>query len=329
MVKILGVSGGSPNGTNDSMTKEALMGAQEAGAEIEFIHLLELDIKPCIGCVSCVTGSDGIMNGGSGKCILKDDLAWFEDKYYEADGIIFVLPVFEKGIPGFFKCIQDRLCGPGHDIGMLMVAKQIRNEKHITVGRGPDPRAFRKRMASFISIGGSDWVSKASSDVNLFALTPILTVIDDVTFGWAKSLIMDDRRIARVRQIGVDIAKAAREPEKARFLGDPGICPNCHSRTLYLGNDSRQVECLVCGIIGELVIRDNKIEFEFGQDQIERAHNTVPGKLKHVEDIGRIEGKFNQERKTPEYKARLARYKAFIQPALPANKPLPGKQGGE
>ena len=123
MVKILGISGGSPNGTNDAMAKEALMGAQEAGAEIEFIHLLNLNIKPCIGCVNCVTGPDGVINGGSGKCVLKDDLAWFEDKYYDADGLIFVLPVFEKGVPGFFKCIQDRLSGPGHDIGMLKVAK--------------------------------------------------------------------------------------------------------------------------------------------------------------------------------------------------------------
>ena len=319
-MKILGVSGGSPNGTNDAMAKEALMGAQEAGAEIEFIHLLNLNIRPCIGCVNCVMGPDGIMNGGSGKCIIKDDLPWFEDKYYDADGIVFVLPVFEKGIPGFFKCIQDRLCGPGHDIGMLMVAKNIREGKGITTGRGPDPRAFKKRMASFISIGGSDWVTKSSCDLNLFALSPMLTVIDDVTFSWAKSVLMDNERIAKVHQIGVDIANAAREPDKAKFLGDPGICPNCHSRTMHLDDSSQRAECLVCGIIGELVIRDNKIKFEFGPEQYARAHNTIPGKLKHVEDIGRIEGKFLQDKETPEYKARVARYKAFIQPSTPPKK---------
>ena len=319
-MKILGVSGGSPNGTNDAMAKEALMGAQEAGAEIEFIHLLNLNIRPCIGCVNCVMGPDGIMNGGSGKCIIKDDLPWFEDKYYDADGIVFVLPVFEKGIPGFFKCIQDRLCGPGHDIGMLMVAKNIREGKGITTGRGPDPRAFKKRMASFISIGGSDWVTKSSCDLNLFALSPMLTVIDDVTFSWAKSVLMDNERIAKVHQIGVDIANAAREPDKAKFLGDPGICPNCHSRVMHLDDSSQRVECLVCGIIGELVIRDNKIKFEFGPEQYARAHNTIPGKLKHVEDIGRIEGKFLQDKETPEYKARVARYKAFIQPSTPPKK---------
>jgi multimeric flavodoxin WrbA len=317
MVKILGVSGGSYHGTNDAMAKEALLGAQEAGAEIEFIHLLSLNLKPCIGCVNCVTGPDGIMNGGSGKCVIKDDLPWFENKYYDADGIIFVLPVFEKGIPGFFKCLQDRLCGPGHDIGMLTVARSIRQQKGKTGGGGPDPRAFKKRMASFISIGGSDWVNKASCDLNLFAMTPMLTVIDDVTFGWAKSILLDDDRISKVHQIGVNIAKAAGDSGRAKFLGDPGICPNCHSRVMHLGDSSKRVECLVCGIIGELVIHEGKIKFKFGPEQYERAHNTIPGKMKHVEDIGQLEAKFARERDSPEYRARVAKYKAFIQPSTP------------
>jgi multimeric flavodoxin WrbA len=317
MVKILGVSGGSPNGTNDAMAKEALMGAQEAGAEIEFIHLLNLNIKPCIGCVNCVTGPDGIMNGGSGKCIIKDDLPWFEDKCYDADGIIFVLPIFEKGVPGFFKCIQDRMSGPGHDIGMLMIAKKIREQKGITSGKGPDPRAFKKRMSSFISIGGSDWICKASSDMNLFAMSPMLTVIDDLTFGWAKSIILDDDRVAKVHQVGINIAKAAKDPANAKFMGDPGICPNCHSRVMHLSDLSERVECVVCGIIGELVIQNGKIKFEFGPEQYERAHTTIPGKIKHVEDIGQLEGKFMQDKETPEYKARIAKYKAFIRPSTP------------
>lgn len=44
-MKILGISGGSKNGNNDAMCKEALMGAKEAGAEIEFINLNQLHIE--------------------------------------------------------------------------------------------------------------------------------------------------------------------------------------------------------------------------------------------------------------------------------------------
>ncbi len=38
-MKILAISCGTINGNNDAMVKEALMGAQEQGAEIEFINL--------------------------------------------------------------------------------------------------------------------------------------------------------------------------------------------------------------------------------------------------------------------------------------------------
>jgi hypothetical protein len=260
------------------------------------------------------------MNGGSGKCVIKDDFAWFEDKFYDADGVIFVMPIFDKGIPGFFKCIQDRLGGPSHDVGMLIVAKNIREQKGITTGKGPDPRAFKKRMASFISIGGSDWVLKSSADLNLFAMAPMLTVIDDFTFDWAKSIIMEDDRIAKIHQVGVNIAKAVKDPANQKYLGDPGICPNCHSRVMHSGDSIKRDESLVCGIIGELVVRDNKVKFEFGPEQYERAHNTIPGKIKHVQDVGQLEGKFMEYQKTPEYAARVAKYKAFIQPSLPSRR---------
>ena len=110
--KILAISGGGKNGTNDQMAKEALMGAQEAGAEVEFIHMLDLDLVPCNGCVSCVTGRDGVFAGGSCRCIRKDDLRWLEDKIYDADGVIFVMPIFEKGVPGFFRAFRTASPAP-------------------------------------------------------------------------------------------------------------------------------------------------------------------------------------------------------------------------
>ena len=37
-MKILGISGGMRNGSNDGMCIEALMGAKEMGAEVEFMR---------------------------------------------------------------------------------------------------------------------------------------------------------------------------------------------------------------------------------------------------------------------------------------------------
>ena len=49
-MKILGISFGTKNGNNDAMCKEALKGAQEKGAEIEFINMQNLHIEHCTGC---------------------------------------------------------------------------------------------------------------------------------------------------------------------------------------------------------------------------------------------------------------------------------------
>ena len=81
---------------------------------------------------------------------------------------------------------------------------------------------------------------------------------------------------------GANIAKAAADPESYKYLGDPGVCANCHSRLMYLAEDGKTVECSVCGIKGELVIEDGKLKFAYPPEQLEHAHNLLPGKIKHV-----------------------------------------------
>ena len=48
-MKIVGVSLGTRNGSNDSMCKEALNAAKEMGAEVSFVHLLDWNIQDCTG----------------------------------------------------------------------------------------------------------------------------------------------------------------------------------------------------------------------------------------------------------------------------------------
>lgn len=310
-MKILAISGGTKNGTNDAMAREALMGAQEQGAEIEFVHLFDLALKPCTGCIACV---NSLMAGGPGDCALKDDYAWLDDKVRDADGIIWVLPIFEKGAPAIFKILQDRMFGPSHDIGTNTVAKMIAEK---TGNTGPDPRKFKKKVTSFIGIGGSDWNTRFSSDLNLAVMVQMWQVIDDVVFPWSKSLILDDAGVQKCHDVGINIAKAAADMGKAEYLGDSGVCPNCHSRNFFLHADGKTAECVVCGIQGTLKT-EGGFAFAFDQQQLEHAHNLVPGKMKHMQDIGHYEGLLAEQKKQPEFKTRQEKYKAFIDSARPA-----------
>lgn len=309
-MKILGLSAGTKNGSNDAMCKEALMGAQEMGAEIEFIRLLDLDIKHCTGCIACVKA---LMSGRGNLCALKDDFNWLLDKMLDADGIVVADPIFEKGAAGIFRTITDRF-GPRMDRGNNIIAGKI---AEATGGKAPDPRILKDKVISYMAIGGSDWGTRVQCDHAMQALTPMWKVIDNECFQWSKSIIMEDEKLARAREIGRNIAEAAKDIENAQYKGEEGVCPHCHSRNFFLSNDSTHAICCLCGIEGDIVIEEGKTKFVFPEEQLGHAHDTLPGKFIHGDDIKRNEGKLAELQKTQEYKDRVQKYKEFIQPLMP------------
>ena len=68
-MKMLGLTCGSKNGNSEILVKEALMGAEELGVDVDLIRMLDLDIKPCIACsLPCPTSTKGPEG-----CVMKDD----------------------------------------------------------------------------------------------------------------------------------------------------------------------------------------------------------------------------------------------------------------
>lgn len=313
-MKILGVSFGSPNGANDCMCKEALMGAKEIGADVEFVHLLDWDIKNCTGCVTC---SRSLTSGKGNICAIKDELDDFLGIMLDADGIVFCTPIFEKGATGFFHNLNDRL-GPRMDRGINAFATELAEK---TGGRKPDPRILKDKVVSFMGIGGSDWSTKVQNDCAMLALSPGWKIIDNVTFSWSKNIILEPEKVKIAHKIGVDLARAATDYDKAKYMGEPGVCPHCHSRNFFLDPESTHAICCLCGIEGDIVIRNGKVVFEFPEEQLSHAHDTMSGKMIHAKDIQVMEAKNIETRKhSADYKDRVQSYKDFIQPILPPHK---------
>lgn len=310
-MKVLGISAGTKNGNNEAMCKEALMGAKESGADIEFIRLADLDLKNCTGCTACVMS---LMGGKGGGCILKDDFAWLRDKMLEADGIVFSVPIFESGACGMFHTICDRF-GPRMDKAMNIIGTQIAEQSG---GTAPDPRIMKDKVISFMSVGGSDWATRAQCDCLMLAMSPAWKVIDNDVFAWSKCIVMEDEKISRAHEIGKNIAEAAGDIEHAQYKGEPGICPHCHCREFYLNDDATKTICTMCGLEGELKIVNGKVSFEFKPEDEHKAHDIVSGKFLHADDIKENEGKLMELRKAPEFKARKAKYAEFIEAAVPA-----------
>lgn len=318
-MKILGISYGTPNGGNDTMVKEALMGAQEVGAEIEFINVNTLNILHCTGCKACVMG---LFSGRGNACILKDDMQWLTDKMYDADGLIFSVPIFEKCATGLFHTTMDRF-GPRMDRGNLMIAQKIAENG----GKPIDPKYLKEMAVSYMAVGGSDWATRVQADCATQALTPKWTLIHNDYFQWSLGIMMNDEYLAKAHQIGIDTAQAAQKildgtteiplgitgPE---YKSDPGICPHCHSKNFYLEEDGKAICCL-CGLEGEIHNESGKYSFTFPAEQLEHAHDTLSGKFIHGNDIKENTGKKIANMQTEKYKARQAAYRAFITATVP------------
>ena len=312
-MKVLGISAGTKNGSNDAMCKEALMGAKEQGADIEFINVWDLDLKHCTGCVACVKS---LMSGRGGKCVLKDDFDWLKGEMLDADGIVFAGPIFESGMAGIFHTIVDRF-GPRTDRAMNIIGTQIAEESG---GTPPDPRILKDKVISFMAIGGSDWATRAQCDAGMLAMTPAWKVIDNEVFMWSKCIVMEDDKVARAHEIGVNIANAAADIEKATYQGDPGVCPHCHCREIYIADDAKKCICTLCGLEGEIAVANGKVTFTFDPADEHKAHDTVSGKFLHADDIKENEGKLDEWRKSDEFKARKQKYFDFISSTRPDDK---------
>lgn len=307
-MKILGISGGTPNGNNDAMCKQALMAAKDAGAEVEFINLNRLDIQHCTGCKACVMG---LFSGKGSLCSLKDDFDWLLDKMYDSDGIIWSVPIFEKGSTGLFHTITDRF-GPRMDRGNVTIADKIAAEKG---GKRIDPRFLDDMLVSYMGVGGSDWSTLIKCDFGMQALTPKWTIVDNEVFEWSLDIIVNDEAMEKATQIGLNMVAAGKDKKNVTYKGEPGVCSHCHSRNFYL-EDGKAICCL-CGIIGEIKNVDGNYEFVFPEEQLKHAHDTMSGKFIHGDDIQRNEAKAREAMATEKAKQRQAKFKEFIQPTVP------------
>jgi multimeric flavodoxin WrbA len=132
IIKVLGIST-SPRlkGNSDLLLRQALAGAEAAGAETEFIRLSDFNINACVECNSCYK---------QGTCSIEDDYQVLSSKMLEADRLIFATPIFFMTVCAQAKALIDRC-------QCLWAHKYILKQPLITTGRD--------RRAMVIAVGGT------------------------------------------------------------------------------------------------------------------------------------------------------------------------------
>jgi multimeric flavodoxin WrbA len=99
-MKILGILGSSRKGGNtETLLDVALRDAEERDCSVSKVTLRDMTIRPCDGCMGCVT---------TGRCVIKDDMQDVYEEIRKADGIIWATPVYYWSMSGLTKMALDR-----------------------------------------------------------------------------------------------------------------------------------------------------------------------------------------------------------------------------
>lgn len=318
-MKLLGISCGRRMSNTEIMVKEALMGAEDTGAEVEFIRLHDLHLKPCTGCNACVV--DLVERCGSGRCVLKnDDLPFIDEQIMECDGLVLGSPIYEKSVTGQLKTLNDRM-GPSHDVGFRLITKKRREQMGITEGEGPDERSFKPRAASLIAVGGSEWDTLALPMMSLFALSLQIEVVDRILVNWIglpRVVALREDLLERAHRSGRHVAESLRKPlEQVEYIGEAGLCPICHSKLFEVRNegDAYPAICGICGVRGTLSIADGKVAFTVSDEDRPYSHVLLSGKFHHLDELRDVSLKPADN--MHELPARTAKYKDYLTPSRP------------
>ena len=101
-MKILAFNG-SPcaKGSTSTLIAAVLEGARSQGAKTTEIRLHEINLKGCMGCLSC--------RKDIGNCKQKDDLSPYLEEIKSAAGIVMGCPIYMYRISGQMKLLVDRM----------------------------------------------------------------------------------------------------------------------------------------------------------------------------------------------------------------------------
>ena len=283
-MKLLGISCGRRMGNSEILLREALMGAAESGTETEVLSLLDVDVKPCIGCKVCkaeITGKE--------DCVIKDDAVFVWNKIMDCDGLILSGPVYCLTPPGYLLVIRDRLFGSKSDVAWMMERKKLKAQgEKVFV----DERCFKTRPGAFISIGGSitpDWLSLGLSLFHTMTFSIQLEVVDQMMVMGTNivegQVLLDEAAMSRAHQLGRHVGEVMGKPaSEMKWKGDEmGTCPVCHQNEITI-KKKNPVQCPICGIYGEIKIEDGEIIVTFSEEEQKRSRLTMIGKQEHWDE---------------------------------------------
>ena len=280
-MKALGLVGSyRRNGNSDILAKEALMGAEEAGAEVELLRLTDYEIRPCQGFGLCLFREEG--------CHIEDGVREIWDKIGQADAVILSVPCY------FLESTA--------------ILKQLLDRGWVLAHRGNFRGKFGSVLVPYATRG---WIPYAMLQPNIFFGILGFHVIHRAAFNvqGLGEAVHDEPGLEKARQIGRELVQAVRDQDPT-YRSEPGLCPICKDWNIRILKDRKAVECPTCGVRGVLAIEDGKISVSFDDKALaeyrfdpEVGYNHFTYHIKPSKDYF--------VRTKEERKARMMKYKGY------------------
>lgn len=232
MTNILGLVGSARRwGNSELVVRQALRGAQAAGASVQLVRLTGLHLEPCTGCMRCVIGGQ--------PCPQDDDMAWLIKTLAAADGLVLAVPTYFLGPAAVLKQVLDRL---------LMVTGRV--------DQAPPPL----RPAITIATAGLEgWRGVALPYLNALSTALSFQPIDSLTAvaPGPGEVLLNDELLERVFVAGCRLGRGEMEPAPA----PPGVCPICRCDAFSLRGE--RAVCPICAREAAVVLEENGMALHF------------------------------------------------------------------
>lgn len=251
-MKVLGLIGSHRRlGNTEILVKEALMGAEAEGAEVDAVRLTNYNIEACRGDAVCLFRKQ--------RCHIQDDLNKLLDKIEAADGLILGTPIYMLESAAVIKQIIDRLLSVGYNA-----------------------KVKGRPAAIIVPYANKGWTSLPFVQPNFLLLWLHMNVVhrELIHLQGLSEAGMDKSALTRANAAGRDVARAAKGLP-VEYVGEPGICPICHDRNIRIHRDMKTVECCICGIRGTLRMNGDKIEVNFTEEDIKKNRFTPEYLFRH------------------------------------------------
>lgn len=296
-MQLLGLSAGNAGGSAEILLKEALRGAEEAGAEVALVRIGDLDLS-------------------SGPSAGHDDAQWFWDRLMESDGIVVASPIYTRTIPGLLRLLGDKISGPQADVVFTAELLRLRREgADIPVDFAIDERVLKPRVAGFLAVGGSlpsYWKTLALPLMHTLTASAQIAVVDQAEFAGAgspASIVLDGEALQRARRLGRAVGEQLGRPfDEVEYVGAPGACPMCHLSVVAL-RDGGVLECAACGAGGELRVVDGEAVAVFAGDAVLQSVISLEEKRAHFAEVQETAARHAPQR--AEIDRRAAEYLAW------------------